>query len=389
MRHPVFLAWLFAVAACCLDAPNVDAGDDGKLRVATFLADVTPPLGSPTYGGKPLETVETPLLAKGIILDDGRQRYVLCAIDWCGLCGPAHMLFRDKIAAGAETDVSNVAVHTVHQHTAPYIPIGSLKIRDKAGNPPKGVDPPVVHQIADRLGEAVKSALDQFQQFDSIGTGQAKVDRVASARRILTSDGKIRTRWSACTDPELRAEPEGYIDPMLKTVTLAQGDKPLVRIHYYATHPQSYYGDARVCYDVPGFARQRLEAKEKVLDKCVKRRTTIRGDSQAGDPRIARTRIGRCGGRIRDFAFCGRLMAKGQASFPPDRHELAPGSRVARRGGGVARPLCFANDVLAFAFADGVVLPQQGNEFSYQRGTNDVIAPQRTVRMAGDQVRFS
>jgi hypothetical protein len=175
------------------------------------------------------------------------------------------MLFRNKIAAGAKTDVSNVAVHTVHQHTAPYIPIGSLEIRDKAGNPPKGVDPPVVHQLADRLGEAVKSALDQFQPFDSIGTGQAKVDRVASARRILTSDGKIRTRWSACTDPELRAEPEGYIDPMLKTITLAQGDKPLVRIHYYATHPQSYYGDARVCYDVPGFARQRLEEKEKVF----------------------------------------------------------------------------------------------------------------------------
>jgi len=265
MRRPVLCSWLSAAAVCCLATPYVDAGDDGKLRVATFCSDVTPPLGSPSYGGKPLETVETRLLAKGIVLDDGRQRYVLCAVDWCGLCGSAHMLFRDKIAAGAETDVSNVAVHTVHQHTAPYLPIGSLEIRDKAGNPPEGVDPPVVHQIADRLGEAVRKSLDRFQPFNSIGTGQAKVDRVASARRILTGDGKIRTRWSACTDPELRAEPEGYIDPMLKTITLAQGDKPLVRLHYYATHPQSFYGDARVCYDVPGFARERLEEKEKVF----------------------------------------------------------------------------------------------------------------------------
>jgi len=265
MRHPVVCSWLFAVVICYFATPYVDAGDDGKLRVATFCCDVTPPLGSPSYGGKPLETVETPLLAKGIVLDDGQQRYVLCAMDWCGLCGSAHMLFRNKIAAGAETDVSNVAVHTVHQHTAPYLPIGSLEVRDKDGNPPKGVDPPVVHQIADRLGEAVKKSLDQFQPFNSIGTGQAKVDRVASARRILTDDGKIRTRWSACTDPDLRAEPEGYIDPMIKTITLAQGDQTLVRIHYYATHPQSFYGDARVCYDVPGFARERLEEKEKVF----------------------------------------------------------------------------------------------------------------------------
>ena len=264
MRLPIVCIWLFAAAICCLASPYADAGEDGKLRVATFCCDVTPPLGSPSYGGKPLETVETPLLAKGIVLDDGQRRHVVCAIDWCGLCGPAHMLFRNKIAAGVKTDVSNVAVHTVHQHTAPYIPIGSLDVRDKDGNPPKGVDPPAVHQIAGRLGEAVKKSLDRFQPFDSIGTGKARVDRVASARRILT-DGKIRTRWSACTDPKLRAEPEGYIDPILKTITLAQGDKPLVRIHYYATHPQSFYGDARVCYDVPGFARERLEEKEKVF----------------------------------------------------------------------------------------------------------------------------
>lgn len=265
MRRSVLYALLFAVAACRLETSLAAAEDTGRLRLATFCCDVTPPLGSPTYGGKPLETIETPLLAKGIVVDDGRRRYVLCAMDWCGLCGSAHTLFRSKIAAGADTDISNVAVQTVHQHTAPYISVGALEVRDRDGNPPKGVDPDAVHQAADRLGEAVKKSLGQLQSFDSVGTGQAQVDRVASARRILTEDGKIRTRWSACTDPALRAEPEGYIDPVLKTITLARGDKPLVRIHYYATHPQSFYGDPRVCYDVPGFARERLEEKEKVF----------------------------------------------------------------------------------------------------------------------------
>ena len=52
---------------------------------------------------------------------------------------------------------------------------------------------------------------------------------------------------------------------MLKTITLARDEKPLVRIHYYATHPQSFYGDARVCFDVPGFARERLQEKEQVF----------------------------------------------------------------------------------------------------------------------------
>ncbi|MDZ7617200.1 MAG: hypothetical protein U1E05_09360 [Patescibacteria group bacterium] len=267
MRHVLVSRCLLVVALCGLVSLHAAAADAGrKMQVATCCVDVTPPLGFPSYpSNKPLETVETPLLAKGIVLDDGRQRVVLCAVDWCGLCASAHGLFRKSIADAAQTDVSNVAVHTVHQHTAPYIPTGSLEVRDRAGNPPDEADPPVLRQVAERLGAAARESLGQFQPFNAIGTGQAKVDRVASARRILTPDGKICTRWSACTDPDLRAEPEGRIDPMLKTITLAQDDKPLVRIHFYATHPQSFYGDARVCYDVPGFARERLEEKEKVF----------------------------------------------------------------------------------------------------------------------------
>jgi hypothetical protein len=51
----------------------------------------------------------------------------------------------------------------------------------------------------------------------------------------------------------------------LKTVTLAAGDKPLVRLHYYATHPQSFYGDGRASIDTAGMARERLEKKEGVF----------------------------------------------------------------------------------------------------------------------------
>ena len=59
--------------------------------------------------------------------------------------------------------------------------------------------------------------------------------------------------------------PEGTIDPYLKTITLAQGKKPLVRLHYYATHPQTRYGDGRATSDVPGIAREKLERKEGVF----------------------------------------------------------------------------------------------------------------------------
>jgi hypothetical protein len=52
---------------------------------------------------------------------------------------------------------------------------------------------------------------------------------------------------------------------MVKTVTFARGERPLARLHYYATHPQSFYNDGRISSDVPGFARKRIEKKEGVF----------------------------------------------------------------------------------------------------------------------------
>ena len=234
------------------------------LRVATFQSDVTLPLGQVLYS-KPVVKVEHPLMAKGIVLDDGQHRYVLCAVDWCTIRNSTYDLFRSKLAAAVAADVSRVAVQCVHQHTAPSYDGEAQKLLNKEKDPPRHRDLKFLDEVTSRLGAAAKESLKRLEPVDQIGTGQAKVERVASYRRLPDKDGKIRMRWSACTDPKLRAEPEGPIDPMLKTITFARGGKPIVRLHYYATHPQSFYGDGRTSYDVPGIARERLEKKEGVF----------------------------------------------------------------------------------------------------------------------------
>ncbi len=89
-----------------------------------------------------------------------------------------------------------------------------------------------------------------------------KVEMFASNRRVPGRDGKIVSRWSSTKDPALRDEPEGFIDPWLRTVTFFDGETPIARMHYYASHPQSHYRDGRVHADVPGWARSRLEREE-------------------------------------------------------------------------------------------------------------------------------
>jgi hypothetical protein len=237
-----------------------------ELRVATFACDVTPPLGHPLCGGwiKALEAVDDPLLAKGIVVGDGANRYVLCSVDWCLLQTGAYEAFRDQLAAGADVPPQHVAVHTVHQHNAPIADSDAEELLRQTENPPAHLDLDFLASATRRLAESVRRACERLEPFDQIGFGQAKVEHFASNRRLRRDDGSVWVRYSSTKDPALHAAPEGLIDPWLRTITLFRGERPLVEMHYYATHPMSYYGDGRATSDTVGLARERREREQQV-----------------------------------------------------------------------------------------------------------------------------
>ena len=127
-----------------------------ELRVATFHSDITPPLGQPMISGDVLRTVEQPLLAKGIVLEAGAERYVLCALDWCELCNGAHDRLQKQLAAAAGTEPAHVAVQCVHQHTAPLVDLDAEKLLAEAGVAGLQLDPRVFDAIERKLVAAVK-----------------------------------------------------------------------------------------------------------------------------------------------------------------------------------------------------------------------------------------
>jgi dienelactone hydrolase len=242
------------------------AAQDSPLRVAVFRCDVTPPLGHPLCGGwiKPLIAVDDPLLAKGVVVEQGGERYVLCAVDWCLLQTGARDLFQRKLAEAADVPESHVSVHTVHQHNAPIADINAQLLLNGIAAAPAQLDLAFMTNVTDRVAASVRSARQSMRPVTQIGHGRARVERFASTRRPRLADGHIHVRYSSSKDPALQASPEGLIDPWLRTVTLFDGDQPLVRLHFYATHPMSYYGDGRATADTVGLAREQLEREEKV-----------------------------------------------------------------------------------------------------------------------------
>ncbi len=189
---------------------------DIYLKVAPFRCDVTPPLGTPWYPSyKPLDTIEHPLLAKGIIIDSAKNRYVLCAIDWCEIANRSYSRLCELIVNTVKTDLHAVFVHTVHQHTAPMCDEDAFDIIATLPNPPPWPKKEVFKEIFNRIAHSVKNALSQLTPCNLIEIGFAKVDKVAFNRRVLMPDGNIVSRSSSCKDPKLMEAEEGLIDPYL------------------------------------------------------------------------------------------------------------------------------------------------------------------------------
>jgi hypothetical protein len=236
-------------------------------HLATFAADVTPPEGHPLCGGwiEPVRAVDDPLKALGVLLLGPSAPIVLCAVDWCGIRNDAHQAWRQALAKAAHTTAERVAVQCVHPHNAPFADTEAQKLIEAVPGAPASLDRKFFDKVVEQSANALQEALKKTSEVTHVGIGQAKVEKVASNRRIV-EDGTVKaTRYSATKDEKIRAEPEGLIDPWLKTLSFWKGEQPLAALHYYATHPMSYYGDGRVTPDFCGLARQKRADESKVF----------------------------------------------------------------------------------------------------------------------------
>jgi hypothetical protein len=254
------------VTAELLRTPRTLAGDreSARFQIATFSADITPPLGSPLCGGwiTPEQLVDDPLRALGVVLLGGEKPIVLCALDWVETNNSAYDIWRESLAEAAGTDASHVAVQCVHPHDTPWANLEAHQLAQSADKNLQLMHPDSFLTAVERSARALKESLTRLKPITHIGCGQSRVHQVASARRVLDDEGKVKyTRTSTCRDPLGRAFPEGLIDPELKLVSFWNGAAPVAALHYYATHPMSRYGNGRVSSDFCGLARDRRQTE--------------------------------------------------------------------------------------------------------------------------------
>lgn len=270
------VAWVFLAGSLAAAKP--------QWTLATFSADITVPLGHRCMGVLPAKAkkIVDPLHAHGFVLRGQGQIFVLMALDYCEVRNGAYDQWREALAKAAGTRRERVLVCSLHQHDAPVTDTGAEKLLTTVGLGGELCDIEFQQATIRRVASALRDSLAHAQPVTHIGLGQAKVDKVASSRRVKLADGSIRfNRYSRSGgDPFHRDAPEGEIDPWLKTISFWNESSPRLALHCYAVHPMSYYGRGEISADFVGMARRRRQRDDASVIQIYT--TGCSGDVTAG-----------------------------------------------------------------------------------------------------------
>ncbi len=320
---------LLGVSACLALTGPAQAE---PLKVGLFKADVTPPIGTPLCNGncRPAERVDRPLDARGVVLLAGGSPIVLCAVDWVVISNGGYDAWREALADAAATSPDRVVVHCVHQHDAPGCDFTVEELLKPHGLSGGMFDPAFARKAIARTAEAVRKAVDNPRTVTHVGLGRAKVEKVASSRRLLGADGTIQyVRLSCCRNAKVRAEPEGLIDPYLRSLSLWNGEQPIVCMSYYACHPTCNYGRGGIGSEFAGVARERRE-------KAVPGAMQIVFTGAAGNIAVGKYNDGSKGTRA---VLAGRLTEAMEAAWGATRRTPIAAGDVAWRVRPTALPV--------------------------------------------------
>lgn len=252
-----------------------------EFRVANFETDITISIGHACMGGgvQDAKEIVDPLFAKGFVLLGANEPIVVVALDWCQCNNDSYDRWREGLAEAAGTKAERVMLSTVHQHDAPICDLTAQRLLDEHGLKGWNCDPVFHEQAVQRTAAALARSLESPRHVTHVGTGQAKVEQLASNRRVVRPDGTISWERGSSSGNIFEAS-EGEIDPWLKTISLWDGDQPLLAWSCYSVHPMSYYGKGGVSADFPGMARSRRQLDDPGVFQIYF--TGCSGDTTAG-----------------------------------------------------------------------------------------------------------
>ena len=221
------------------------------LKIAFDSIDVTPECNGLigfTAPEQPLAARDS-LFARLFLLQDDEKSSLIISLDYGGLYCSAHDQWRKELAQAVNIPENRVILHCLHQHDAPFVNMEAAKYL--CIQP----DWQWFDIVKNNVKKCALALFDKLLPVKEIGWSECRVYGYASNRRVPMKDGRIEVRYSRCSDSEIRNQPVGIIDPMLRTLAFfGEDDSLLAAWSFYATHPQVANEGKRFSADAPGEA---------------------------------------------------------------------------------------------------------------------------------------
>lgn len=275
----------------------------GELRVGAAVTDVTPPqfpvLVNGGFLSKTASQVNTPVNARAIVLDDGRERIAIVVVDSCMM--PRPLLDDAKHLASKRTEISadRMLISATHTHSAPSC-MGALGT---------DADPMYVSFLREKLADSIAAAERNLEPAE-VGFGSAPAGEFTALRRWVRRSDRIqddpfgnptiRANMHAARDWNDVTGPSGPKDPELSMIAFRSRDgRPLAvlanfSMHYFGDRPISadYFGlfceglQSRVAADTPGVSSPFVAALSHGCSGDIWRRDYALDPESRPDPTI-------------------------------------------------------------------------------------------------------
>ncbi|MGI6083466.1 MAG: neutral/alkaline non-lysosomal ceramidase N-terminal domain-containing protein [Limnochordia bacterium] len=233
--------------------------DAYALNVGYAQVTITPEVALPmagyaSRGKRPFETVEDPLTARAIFLEQGKARAVLLVADLVGIDESWGHRLRTGVGEQLSMPAENVVLFGTHTHFGP-----AVRAREMAGK-----EHEVWVQEAVRAMEEAAVAAAQKTRRSFLRVGTADVGEMMFNRRLRRPDGTCCTVYRLpLPEADLEFRP---VDPKLTVLRFddTQGE-PVLLMASVGIHPVvgggNFYG---ISADYPGALRQAVEAVYQV-----------------------------------------------------------------------------------------------------------------------------
>lgn len=187
----------------------------------------------------PTKPIHDPLLAKALVVDDGKTRAALVCLDLIGASEPLTAAVRRQVYEELKIAQPNILVNASHNHHT---------------------NGQVASDVVPRIVRAVHRAVDSMAPVKA-GAGAGREDRITINRRLRMKDGTHWTIRRATPSPKDAAVAGlGPLDPEIGILRLDRMDgTPLVVVYNFACHAYGGVPGGEATADLPGFASRVIE----------------------------------------------------------------------------------------------------------------------------------